>query len=368
MILYVSPVPANGATGYGHIGTHLCTALNNYDKVICLSLDYRREEHYFDFTLVPTSSRDLITQANALVNNRASNVRLVILAMDIPMMLDLVQATNFGGVPKWGIFPVEAGPLCDTWANGLWNLNERFVISEFGKSVLDEASVPSRYLPIPVNSYYKPMANFDRTETLKELGIDPDAFVVITVADNQERKNLSAAFEIFSRFNKVVPNSNFILITRMDSKIGWNLDDLARTLGVRNKVRLLDRNVSFERMANLYRASNVLLITSKAEGLCLPIREAMACGLPAVGTDCTAMSEQLQAGGFAIPACSYVDPYGNSTRYFIDTDEALAVITQIYESNQCELAPIIEKGLEYAGSFTWEKSVAVLTEQLKTLK
>lgn len=367
MIIYLSPVKVTGGTGYGHIGTHICTMLNNYDKVVCLSFDYQREEHHFDFPIVPVQLRHAPMQIAGLVKTKQANVRLVIVAMDIPLTISFVKNMKFDNVPVWGIFPVEAGPLSDTWANGLWPLKERFVISEFGKKMMDDANVPSHYLPIPAHAVYSYVPDFDRTIIRDKLQISHDSFTILSIADNHERKNLSAAFEIFARFNAKVPNSNFVLVTRLDSEVGWNLDDLAFSHGIKNKVRVLDRKQPIEGLAALYRSSDVFLITSKAEGLCLPVREAMACGTPVMGTDCTSLSEQLQHGGIPIPPVfSYCDVFGNSTRSFINTEIAVEKLLWLHSADRHTIDNLlVQPGLEYARSFTWQNTLDVLMEPLK---
>lgn len=54
--------------------------------------------------------------------------------------------------------------------------------------------------------------------------------------------------------------------------------------------------IPFDKMADLYRSSDILLMPTVREGLSLSILEAMACGLPVVTTDCSSMPEQIEHG------------------------------------------------------------------------
>jgi len=62
-------------------------------------------------------------------------------------------------------------------------------------------------------------------------------------------------------------------------------------------------SVPFEDMANCYRQMNLLVMPSVREGFGLAVAEAMACGLPVVATNCSAIPELIDEGkgGFLCP-------------------------------------------------------------------
>ncbi len=61
--------------------------------------------------------------------------------------------------------------------------------------------------------------------------------------------------------------------------------------------------VDFDKMPQLYREMDILLMPTVREGFGLSIAEAMACGLPVVASDCSAIPELLDdgRGGFLCP-------------------------------------------------------------------
>jgi glycosyltransferase involved in cell wall biosynthesis len=80
---------------------------------------------------------------------------------------------------------------------------------------------------------------------------------------------------------------------------------LASRLGVGEEV-LEQGVVSERRLVELYNAVDVLLFPSFAEGFGWPPLEAMACGTPAVVSDCPALLETTQGAALSAPADDHV--------------------------------------------------------------
>jgi glycosyltransferase involved in cell wall biosynthesis len=78
--------------------------------------------------------------------------------------------------------------------------------------------------------------------------------------------------------------------------------DLARELGIFERVRF-HADVSDDELVELYRGATLYALSSDEEGLGLVILEAMACGLPVVGTACGGPQTSVAEGetGFLVP-------------------------------------------------------------------
>ena len=105
----------------------------------------------------------------------------------------------------------------------------------------------------------------------------------------------------------------------------------------------------------LYRNALLLVFPSLYEGFGLPPLEAMACGCPAVVSNVASLPEVCGEAAY------YVDPY--------DIDSIAAGIYRVAKDDQLR-KDLIERGLERAKLFTWEKSakehIKIFEELLET--
>lgn len=174
--------------------------------------------------------------------------------------------------------------------------------------------------------------------------------------------------EIFADFSKDYPNSQYWLVTRVDSLVGWKLNDLAMQLGIMDKFYAWDRGMGFKQLWGLFAASDCFLLTSKAEGLAMPVLEAMAMRLPVVGTDCTAIREHLDEDrGFLIEAdYQIIDPFGNGNRYFADRDNGAFWLRILQKPN--DHTQTLDEAYSYVQARTWDKAGAALVEAIEHAK
>jgi glycosyltransferase involved in cell wall biosynthesis len=122
---------------------------------------------------------------------------------------------------------------------------------------------------------------------------------------------------------------------------------------------ILERGMSFKQLWGIYIMSDVFLLTSKAEGLCMPILEAMSCEIPVIATNAGALTELLKDNrGFLIDYdYVMVDPWGNSKRYMIDADKAIIAMDYIYNNRENVNKVQVTNASKYVKTRTWKKPV-----------
>ena len=377
-ILYISDFDLRGS-GYMNIGIGLCTELaKNYD-VFAIGLGYNRQEHTHPFKIIPAQLSEILP----IVKNLGNKVEIetIIVALDIPLQEKLLTQFNAPGqIPYIGIFPLEAGPLCGPWAMSLLRMDKRLIMSKFGQQELAAVGIDSDFIPIGFDKKsWRPPQPKEREMLRQGLGVDEQTKVILTVADNQERKNLSKAIEIFANFVygfEVERGQKFTaeeregrrkaiywLVTRPRSPVGWKLEDYAQDYGVFDRLNIWERGISFKQLWSLYAGADVFLLTSKAEGLAMPILEAMSMRLGTIGTQCAAIEEHLadQRGLPIVPAYTMVDPWGNSNRYMASRSDGVYQLQLWFDGMQdADRRQMLDKAQAYANKREWSVAGNVL--------
>lgn len=363
-------------SGYLNIVVPLCKGLTEKGHEIhAVGLGYSGEEHNFDFSIIPCSS---FTDAHAMMNNLKYQwgAEIFIVALDIPHQATFIKIAKDLGIKVISITPLENPPLTMSWAFILQNADKAFFISQMGTDEAIKAGVDTaEHLVVGMDTNSWRLRTKEEYEKGRKLfNISDDTLVVLTVADNQERKNLSKAMEIVSRVKKEKGiKVKYILVTREHSEVGWKLRDLAMDYGIPSDLMIFERGLSFGELYSLYAISDVFLLTSKAEGLGMPVMEAMSVGVPVVATNCGAMPELLGSDykwerGFLMDTeYSMIDPWGNSRRDFPKADSGVEALLDVY--NQKTTSPLVapNRARLYMESRTWDAPVSQMDKCIEGL-
>ena len=385
MIVLFSDLDLKGS-GYMNITIALANQLaTRFErKVLILGMGYSGTAHDWPFQIIPVRPGQAFQHASAMLQNLVTlangglndAVEAFVVLLDVPHQEMCFSWPIIGNrhVPYIGVLPIESGPLCDTWANSLGRLDSRLIISQYGTDQCEKAGLQATHIPIGLDTEAWRMPLEGEVESLREtMGIEPDEFVVLTVADNQERKNLSATARTIAILkHKHNVNVKWILVTRVGSKVGWKLADLAIEHDIVDQLVTFERGIEHSRLWILNTLADAFLLTSKAEGLCMPIIEAMASGTPVVATNATALKEHLQAPdgtwrGFPVKAeYVYQDPWGNSYRHFVDPEDAAKQLKKVHQLVQKgKIQPYIDRGRAYAEGRDWDAAGDVLNDAIE---
>lgn len=177
-------------------------------------------------------------------------------------------------------------------------------MSRFGERMLGR--IDPLYCPHAVDTdVYRP---HDRDTVREELGVPAGAWLVGMVAANKgrpSRKGFAQALQAFARFAERHDDAYLYLHTMISaqSAAGEDIAALIEMLGIpphrvmiADQYRMMFSPYSPKSMAKVYSALDVLLNPAWGEGFGIPVLEAHACGVPAIVTDFSAMSEVCSAG------------------------------------------------------------------------
>ncbi|HUX22533.1 MAG TPA: glycosyltransferase family 4 protein [Spirochaetia bacterium] len=199
---------------------------------------------------------------------------------------------------------------------GFYRLARPVALTERTWSFL--AAAVSRFFPggIPIlphgvdTKVFRPPTDDERkrevAETRHRFGLD-ESFTVGTVAANSFRKRFDRMFEAFALFHKRAPGakeriSRFVVKTdRIRGLDGRDLSELARRYGIEEEVLFIEEDMGEVELAALFGSFDLYLNLSEWEGFCIPVIEAMACGVPVVSHDVQGPGELLPYAELIVP-------------------------------------------------------------------
>ena len=176
---------------------------------------------------------------------------------------------------------------------------------------------------------------------LTSLGIPAGRRYCLVVGQGAPYKNHEGALRAFAEAFGADGPLDLVLVRRR-TNTGQQLERLACTLGVAERVRFVEQ-VERKTLVQLYSAAAMLLHPSLAEGFGNPVAEAMACGCPVITSNCSAMPEV--AGGAAL----LVDPR--------DTGQIAAAVRRVAQDRGLA-ANLRARGLARAAALDWRAFAA----------
>ena len=247
-------------------------------------------------------------------------------------------------------------------------------MSRFGEKLLKaEGFTGTLYAPHAVDvQTFRPLADRD---ALREKWKVAGRFVIGIAAANKDgvRKGLSEQFAAFARFRKTHKDALLIVHSMIKFPTSQlDLERLAIRLGIRDDVRFTDQYAQIAglmqppHMAELYNIFDVISNTAYGEGFGVPPMEAMACGTPAILTDCSAMTE-LKGPGWLVQG----EPFYNPVHEAWWCKPSIGGIARAYEKAYRGAASRRQQAREFAMTYDadavllehWKPALDVLAER-----
>lgn len=200
-------------------------------------------------------------------------------------------------------------------------------ISEFSKGEV------SSLLGIDKSKIYVTLLAVDRTKYLpkdklecrEKFNLKEEGKYILVVASNLEHKRMDIVKEVFNSTREKRKDINLIKAGYAQELSGEGIMNIGY--------------VSEEDMPDLYNSANVFLNTSEYEGFCLPVLEAMSCGIPVVASNKASIPEVVGHSG-----------------NLVDIDDNDAVEKFVDKILSCIDMGVDEKALEQSSKFSWEKT------------
>ncbi len=133
----------------------------------------------------------------------------------------------------------------------------------------------------------------DRGAARTALGIDADAFVLLSVGNLKLIKGHDYLIRAFAQFVQSRFAQRAELIVVGEDYLDGELLQLADKLNIADRVRFIGRA---EDVRPWYHAADAFVLPSLAEGHCNALLEALACGLPAIATRTGGNIDTIESG------------------------------------------------------------------------
>ena len=245
--------------------------------------------------------------------------RIVILN-DSHVVASYMQALD----PAWhsrvlAYVPVDGVGLHPSQVTPLNTAGAIVAYTEFGLAELQAAELDGPILAVIPHGINRDIFSpGDQAAARRACGIPPGAFVVLAVNRNQPRKALWLTMQVFKLFlDATGANAHLIYHGDIDDHAGGPMLHWARQFGIVNRFHYnkglkASRGVAPAELANLYRAADVQISTTRGEGWGLTPMEGMACGLAQMIPDWGALAEWAGPAAASIPCYPWYWPHDNA--------------------------------------------------------
>lgn len=312
---------AIATTGFARVTHNVVPRLiKNGWKVSVLGINYNGDPHKYEYDIYPAGlAGDMwgIGRFEGMVEYLRPDIALVF--NDGYIIENFVKRKR--DCPFLAYLPVDAINMHPDTAKALSELDRVIFYTEFGANVALASGFDGEYSIIGHGidlELYSPMSKDKARTCMLGNRLRESDFVVGNVNRNQPRKRLDltiAAFSDWMHSEKI--NNAYLYLHCAQRDIGWDLSQLSEYYGIANRIILPGGNVTStiglleHGLKYVYNCFNVQLSTTLGEGWGLTHMEGMACGVPQIVPEFSALAEWPKGAVEYLPIEHYEACAGN---------------------------------------------------------
>ena len=281
------------------------------------------------------------------------------------------------GMPVIGYMPVDGGNLDPAAVRELNRLHAAVWYTDFGHREAVKAGFRGKRHVIPHGidtGVFQPMPRGEARQLL-DLNVPRSAFIVGNLNRNQPRKRLDLTIEIFADWvrSHAVADA-FLLLHCAQKDTGWDLHRVAEYHGCADRLLLTGSEgirdlQGTHHLQFIYNSLDVQMSTTLGEGWGLTTMEGMACGIPQIVPNSSALAEWAEPAVKVPCSRTLMNPEINTTGALVDHAPFVAALDTLYR-NKAARAELAARSLQHVrqDGFTWSSIARQFNAVLKPVR
>jgi glycosyltransferase involved in cell wall biosynthesis len=286
------------------------------------------------------------------------------------------------GLPAYHYVPIEGIGLPPSWRT-IWQRIKPIAMSKAGAAEIGRlmltSDIPVVYHGVNTDDFYPATPSHpitwpgeekiitSRSDAKAAFGIDRKTTVLLRTDANMPRKSYGALFRSLAPVLAAHRDLMLIVHARRIGE-GGNLDEFRSHFPpeISGKIAVPDFHDKYGglpryALATLYNAADIY-VSNSCEGFGLTIAEAIACGVPAVGLDFSAVPEVIGPAGVVVRPGRFVENI-YAHWWAVADEEAFGIAVNDLIRNKPARWKYAGQGPEHIrSSFTWGQAAAQLSE------
>ncbi len=331
-------------SGFAQATHHILDALRYQFDVTVLGINYRGDPYDYSYPIYAAEpGGDAIGIGRLIWMCDLVKPDVIILQNDpwnIQQYLDqLKRIKEYAEVPVVGAIAID-GKHCK---GKVFNLLALTVFwTEFAREEARQSGhiMPSVVIPLGVDrKVYYPVDKIEARKRALKIGLE-DAYIVGNVNRNQPRKRLDLTIRYFAEWVQrfKIENAYLYLHVAPTGDTGVDVWDLATYYGIKNRLIVREPATHYgipeDMMRDTYNCFDVQITTTQGEGFGLTTFEGMACAVPQILPNWSALGELTKDAVWQVPCTSTAvgPPYLNVIGGVADEDLFIRALQSLYET------------------------------------
>ena len=352
-LLVIADSPTQ-STGFGIVTENILTNLSAQEwDISVLAINYYGDAHPYQskFKLFnPSAGGDVYGFARLNEMLQGIQPELIFIINDVWLVAEYIRRIRkvLPHVPIVVYTPVDSPCIKPDYVEPLNAATHVICYTDWGMQELRNSglTVQGSVIPHGVNpGLFSPLPRSQARQELF-LGVealtDKDPFIVLYLGRNQPRKRVDLYVWIMAKWLKQFPHEDVYFHYHGAPKgdLGWDIEYLAHIWGVgdrlivTSKTLRADSGIPAEKMKYIYNAANVYLQVCANEGWSLPLHEAMACGVPCIVPEYSALAECPNGAVAYVPVdeTPWMNPNNIDTMHrFINVQATVDMLERLYQ-------------------------------------